>query len=65
MGVNLTSVSLDGVPQNALQVKPEQVFDVAMDYNVWSTLEPIPGGDNSGRCASTCIVESHRRHGEQ
>ena len=56
LGVILNTVALNGTAQSTLQVGPGEEFDVAADYNVWSTLEPIPGGDNSGRCASTCIV---------
>jgi hypothetical protein len=56
LGVNLNAVAINGTAQSTLQVEPGEEFNVTADYNVWSTLEPIPGGDNSGRCASTCIV---------
>lgn len=56
LGVNLTAVSLNDAARNNLEVAAGEAFDVAVDYDVWSILEPIPGGDNTGRCASTCIV---------
>ncbi len=56
MGFELKSMASGGVAQNTLQVRPGEDIEVAMDYDVWSTLEPIPDGDNTGRCTSTCIV---------
>lgn len=58
LGVRLTSVSLKGASGNTLQVQPGEKFDVSLAFDVWSTLEPIPGGDNTGRCAATCIVNA-------
>jgi hypothetical protein len=56
VGVELKSISLGGVAQDILRGEPGKDVEVAMEYDVWSTLEPIPGGDNTDRCTSTCIV---------